>query len=212
MDNKKIGNIFKGDKVIWMVFFFLCLISIVEVFSASSELTYKGGSYVAPIIKHIGLLGIGVFLAIVTLNIKCKYFKIATPILLFISVATLAWVDFAGHSTNDAQRWLSIFGLQFQPSEIAKGTLVLATAQVLSAMQTERGADRHAMPYILVVCAFIIPFIMVENLSTAALLCAVIFFMMIIGRVPVQQLGKLIGSVALVIVLVIMTVMIFGHG
>ena len=190
-----------------MVFFFLCLISIVEVFSASSELTYKGGSYVAPIIKHIGLLGIGVFLAIVTLNIKCKYFKIATPILLFISVATLAWVDFAGHSTNDAQRWLSIFGLQFQPSEIAKGTLVLATAQVLSAMQTERGADRHAMPYILVVCAFI----MVENLSTAALLCAVIFFMMIIGRVPVQQLGKLIGSVALVIVLVIMTVMIFGH-
>ena len=211
MDNKKIGNIFKGDKVIWMVFFFLCLISIVEVFSASSELTYKGGSYVAPIIKHIGLLGIGVFLAIVTLNIKCKYFKIATPILLFISVATLAWVDFAGHSTNDAQRWLSIFGLQFQPSEIAKGTLVLATAQVLSAMQTERGVDRHAMPYILVVCAFIIPFIMVENLSTAALLCAVIFFMMIIGRVPVQQLGKLIGSVALVIVLVIMTVMIFGH-
>ena len=42
--NKKIGNIFKGDKVIWMVFFFLCMISIVEVFSASrSELlgTYR---------------------------------------------------------------------------------------------------------------------------------------------------------------------------
>ena len=211
MDNKKIGNIFKGDKVIWMVFFFLCLISIIEVFSASSELTYKGGSYAAPIIKHIGLLGVGVFLAIVTLNIKCKYFKFFTPFLLIIAVATLFWVDFAGHSTNDAQRWLSIFGIQFQPSEIGKGALVLATAQVLSAMQTERGADRHAMPYILVVCAFIIPFIMVENLSTAALLCSVIFFMMIIGRVPVQQLGKLVGSVALVIVLVVATVMIFGH-
>ena len=211
MDNKKIGNIFKGDKVIWMVFFFLCLISIVEVFSASSELTYKGGSYAAPIIKHIGLLGVGVFLAIVTLNIKCKYFKFFTPFVLIIAVSTLFWVDFAGHSTNDAQRWLSIFGIQFQPSEIGKGTLVLATAQVLSAMQTEHGADRHAMPYILMVCAFIIPFIMVENLSTAALLCTVIFFMMIIGRVPAQQLGKLIGSVALIIVLVIATVMIFGH-
>ena len=211
MDNKKFGNIFKGDKVIWMVFFFLCLISIVEVFSASSELTYKGGSYAAPIIKHIGLLGVGVFLAIVTLNIKCKYFKFFTPFVLIIAVSTLFWVDFAGHSTNDAQRWLSIFGIQFQPSEIGKGALVLATAQVLSAMQTERGADRHAMPYILVVCAFIIPFIMVENLSTAALLCSVIFFMMIIGRVPVQQLGKLVGSVALVIVLVVATVMIFGH-
>ena len=36
--NKKIGNIFKGDKVIWMVFFFLCMISIVEVFSAEHTL------------------------------------------------------------------------------------------------------------------------------------------------------------------------------
>ena len=34
--NKKIGNIFKGDKVIWMVFCFLCMISIIEVYSASS--------------------------------------------------------------------------------------------------------------------------------------------------------------------------------
>ena len=32
----KIGNLFKGDKGIWTVFLFLCLISIVEVFSASS--------------------------------------------------------------------------------------------------------------------------------------------------------------------------------
>ena len=27
MNNKSIGNIFKGDKVIWMVFFFLCMIN-----------------------------------------------------------------------------------------------------------------------------------------------------------------------------------------
>ena len=50
--NKKIGNIFKGDKVIWMVFFFLCMISIVEVFSASSNLTYKSQNYIGPIAFH----------------------------------------------------------------------------------------------------------------------------------------------------------------
>ena len=50
MNNKTLNNIFKGDKVIWMVFFFLCVISVVEVFSASSELTYKGGNYMAPIL------------------------------------------------------------------------------------------------------------------------------------------------------------------
>ena len=50
--NKRIGNLFKGDKVIWMVFFFLCMISIVEVFSASSGLTYKSQNYVGPIAYH----------------------------------------------------------------------------------------------------------------------------------------------------------------
>ena len=175
--NQKFSNIFKGDRVIWMVFFFLCIISVIEVFSASSELTYKSGSYFQPMIKHIAILILGVFLTVVTLNIKCKYFKIATPLFLIISFLTLVWVAFAGHSTNGAQRWISFLGLQFQPSEIAKGTMVLATAQILSAMQTDHGADKHAMKYILSVCFFIIPLIMAENLSTAVLLCVIIFFM-----------------------------------
>ena len=207
----KIGVIFKGDKVIWMVFFFLCLISIIEVFSASSELTFKGGNYLAPMLKHIGILIIGIFFTLVTLNIKCKYFKIATPILLLLSVLTLIWVLIAGHSTNGAKRWFSFFGLQFQPSELAKGTLVLATAQILSAMQTDYGADRNAMKYILIVCAILVPFIMVENLSTAALLCTVIFLMMIIGRVPARQLLRLVGGVVLIIGLVVGAVMAFGE-
>ena len=208
--NKKLGNIFKGDKVIWMVFFFLCLISIVEVFSASSGLTYKGGNYMAPIIKHILILGVGIFFMVVTLNIKCKYFKIATPILLIISVTTLVWVLIAGQSTNDAQRWISFLGMQFQPSEIAKGTMILATAQILSAMQTDNGADKHAMKFILLVCVVIIPFIAAENLSTAALLGVVIFFMMVVGRIPAQQLGKLIGGVVIFIVAIVTLVMVLG--
>ena len=38
-------SIFKGDKVIWIIFLFLCLISITEVFSAASTLTYKSGDH-----------------------------------------------------------------------------------------------------------------------------------------------------------------------
>ena len=209
MENK-LGNIFKGDKVIWMVFFFLCIISIVEVYSASSQLTYKGGSYLAPVIKHIGILVMGIFFMIITLNVGCRYFKIATPFLLIVSIATLLWVIIAGQSTNGAQRWISILGIQFQPSEIAKGTLVLATAQILSAMQTPTGADRNAFKYILIVSGIIIPLIMFENLSTAVLLAGVIFFMMIIGRVPTQQLGKLMGIAVLGIVFIFAMVMIIG--
>lgn len=208
--DKTLGNIFKGDKVIWMVFFFLCIISVIEVYSASAGLTYKGGHYWAPIVKHTGILLVGVFAMVVTLNIKCKYFKIVTPFLLLIAVVTLITVLLAGQSTNGAQRWISIVGIQFQPSEIAKGVLVLATAQILSAMQTEHGADKNAFKYILIVSAFIIPLIMVENLSTAMLLCMVIFMMMIIGRVPGKILGKALGVVTLLILTVFTLVMVVG--
>ena len=210
MDKKTLSNIFKGDKVIWMIFFFLCIISVVEVFSASSGLTYKSGSYFSPLIKHLGILLMGIFCMVITLNIKCKYFKILTPFMLVISFITLIWVFFAGQSTNGAQRWVSFIGIQFQPSEIAKGTLVLATAQILSALQTNHGADKNAFKFILIVCAFIVPLIGLENLSTAALLCLVILLMMVIGRVPMRQLGKLMGVTLVLILVIFAGVMLLG--
>lgn len=208
--NQKLQNIFKGDKVIWMVFFFLCVVSVVEVYSASSELTYKGGNFIAPMVKHIGLLIVGIFAMIVVLNVQCKYFKIATPFMLVLSYVTLLIVFFIGQSTNGASRWMYLFGLQFQPSELAKGALILSAAQILSAMQTENGADRRAMKYILLVAAVPVLFICVENLSTAALLCVVLYLMMVIGRVPGRQLGLLMGTVVLALGLVFTTVMVFG--
>lgn len=208
--NKRLSAIFKGDKVIWMVFFFLCLVSVIEVFSASSELTYKEGNYIGPMAKHLGILIFGVFCMLVTLNIKCKYFKIATPVLLIVSFITLILVFYLGEKTNGAQRWFSLFGQQFQPSEIAKGTLVLATAQILSAMQTDHGADRHAFKYIFIVWLCIVPLIMVENLSTAVLLSFVIFLMMIIGRVPTRQLLRVVGVVVLGAGLFLGTILAWG--
>ncbi len=210
MNKKTLSNIFKGDKVIWMIFFFLCIISVVEVFSASSGLTYKSGSYMSPLVKHLGILLMGIFCMVITLNIKCKYFKILTPFMLIISFFTLIWVFIAGQSTNGAQRWVSLIGIQFQPSEIAKGTLVLATAQILSALQTDHGADKNAFKFILIVCAFIVPLIGLENLSTAALLCLVILLMMVIGRVPMRQLGKLLGVTLAFILTVFAGVMLLG--
>ena len=88
--------------------------------------------------------------------------------------------------------------------------MVLATAQILSAMQTDHGADRHAFSYIFIVWLFIVPMIMLENLSTAALLSVVVFLMMIIGRVPVRQLMKVVAAVAVVVVIAISSVMAFG--
>ena len=189
---KQINNIFKGDKVIWAVFFLLCIVSVIEVYSASSSLGYKSGNYWKAATYHSFLLLIGVGVMVMTLNIKCKFFKLATPILVPVAFVMLILVFVCGTKENDAARWLKIGFIPIQPSEIAKGAMILATAQILSAMQTADGAAPKAMKYVLITGAFLILPIAPENLSTAAMLSVVVFLMMIIGRVPLKQLGLLV--------------------
>ncbi len=210
MSLKSLNNIFKGDKVIWMVFFLLCMISIVEVYSASSTLSYKGGNYWAPLLKHGGMLFIGFIVMIVVMNIKCRYFKIATLPALVLSVLMLIGVLLTGGVTNGASRWIEVMGIQFQPSELGKGALVLAVAQILSAMQTEAGAAKKAFKYILFLSAAIIIPISFENLSTALLASLTVLLMMFVGRVPLKQIGKLLGVGALTVVFALALVMAVG--
>ncbi len=194
-----------------MVFFFLCMISIVEVFSASSGLTYKSQNFISPILKHTGTIVMGLFIAVVTLNIPCKYFKLMTPFLLLISFITLLWVLMGGETINGANRVIEIPGFTFQPSEIAKGTMILAEAQILSAMQRENGADKDAFKYILWLAIPIVCLIGLENLSTAAMLFGIVIIMMYIGRVPYKQLGKLVGIIAGMVVVGLIFIMVVGH-
>lgn len=208
-DNTKVSK-FKGDAVIWTVFLFLCLISIIEVFSASSNLSFKTGNYLWPVIKHCELLLVGVVVMICTMNIKCRYFKIVTPFALLLSLILLIVVFFVGESTNGSQRWIDLGVVQFQPSELAKGAVILATAQILSAMQTPEGTDRRAFKYIMFVTIPMVLLIMRENLSTAVLLSAVVFLMMFIGKVPGQQLGRLLGIVLVGVAFIVTMVMVFG--
>lgn len=205
--NSKLGNLFKGDKVIWMIFFILCLVSIIEVYSASSFLTYKGGSYLGPLLKHTFYIFLGVCAMILVLNIPCKYFKIATLPALGLSILMLISVLIVGQATNGAARWVDLGFVQFQPSEIAKGALILAVAQILSALQTDSGADKQAFWWVLGVSATIILPIVFENLSTAMLIAVVVFLMMFVGRVPWSQMGKLLGVGVIGIVIAVAAIM-----
>ncbi|MBP5506784.1 MAG: FtsW/RodA/SpoVE family cell cycle protein [Prevotella sp.] len=205
-----IGNIFKGDKVIWMIFLFLCVISLIEVFSSSSSLTYNKASYWGPIVKHSLILAAGLVLMVIVQNIDCKYFKIATIFLLIISFVTLFWVLIAGQTTNGAQRWVSFLGIQFQPSEIAKGAIVLAVAQIMSAMQTEEGTEEKTFGYVLTIALPLMLLIVFENLSTAMLIGIVVVGMMFYGRVSLRKIGKLVGFVAILGLAAIIVILLVG--
>lgn len=189
----KLKNLFKGDRAIWVVYFFLCIISLVEVYSAASTLAYKDGSFLMPLLKQAVFLTVGCMCAVVVHRIPCRKFKVlpvflGLPILFLVMFTTLY-----GSMTNGAARWLGLGIFQFQPSELAKGIVIISVALILARMQRERGADRKAFKYILIVTMAFDVFILPENLSTAALLFGVVFVMMWVGRVPYLQLGKLMG-------------------
>lgn len=193
-------NLFKGDKVIWIIFLLLCLVSIIEVFSASSTLTYKSGDHWRPITMHIILMAVGAIAVIIVHNIPCRWFK-TFILLLPVSWILLGSVLLVGMVTNGARRWIDLGFFQFQPSELAKMGTIITVAYILSRMQEENGANPKAFRYILWVTGGTCALIFSENLSTAVLLALSVFLMMYIGRIPFRQLGKLmaIGIGALIL-------------
>lgn len=182
-------NLFKGDKVVWVVFMLLCFISIIEVFSAASTLVYNTGDYWGPVRQHCIFLIAGTIIVLIVQHIPLRMFKLA-PVLLIFSWGMLIYVMLKGARTNDAARWIEI-GFRFQPSELTKMALIMTIAFILAFAQEANGASKKAFKYILIFTVPSLLLIAPENLSTALLLGGVVFLMMIIGRTPLKQLGKL---------------------
>lgn len=181
----------KGDRVIWTIFFLLCLISLVEVFSATSTLVYKQGVW-APILKHAGFLLFGAFLVFIVQNIPYNIFKIAVPVGIPVATFFLILVLAMQKMTNGAARWIPLGPFQFQPSEMAKGVVVIFVAHTLASMRNKDGYAPRAFKPILWVAVPFIALILPENLSTAAILTLVVFLMLLVGRVPSKQIYKLL--------------------
>lgn len=192
------SKLFKGDRVIWVIFMFLCLISVVEVFSATSTIAYKNANHWAPIVRHATFLLGGFVLVLLLHNVPCRFFPIFI-LLLPVSVLMLIVTPFVGINANDAHRWLEVMGVQFQPSEFAKLASIVYIAFLLS--KRGRFTENQIFKYILIgvgiTCVLILP----ENFSTAFMLFGVCFLMMFIGQLPFSKLAKLGGVLLLALVI-----------
>ena len=194
------GSLFKGDKGVWMIYFFLCMISLVEVYSASSRLTFEGGHHWAPMVSQAGFLLFGFLIILFVHRIPCKWFMLLPFVLLPVAILLLLMAVLGGGEINGTNRWLSIGSVSFQPSEVAKAALLMTAAMVLAKTQAEReeyvrGKKRKVVGAIkgkrylafaivggaaLLICGLII----LDNVSTALMLFTVVIVMMFIGPVP----------------------------
>jgi len=194
----------KGDKVIWAVVIVLSVISLLAVYSSTGTLAYRyqSGNTEYYMIKHFLILAFGLLFMYFAHLIKFTYYSRIFQIALYIAVPLLILTFFVGLNLNEAKRVLPLpFNLSFQTSDLAKLTLVIYLARLLTKKQDEIKSFKSAfvplMLPVLLVCGLILP----ENFSTAALLFVTCLVLMFIGRVNMTYILSLVGLgiVALVI-------------
>lgn len=200
-----IRQLFRGDGAIWIIFLLLGIISLIEVYSASSTLAYSSGNAYGPIVRHAGFLLLGTIVILVTHSFHYKYVTLIGAFLFVLSFALLVLTPVIGVRVNNAARWISFFGIQFQPSEFAKLAIIIFTAFVLSKTQRSDDSRRKAFWIILTVTLVFAGLIFFENLSTAVLLCTVVFLMMFLGRVNAKKLLFLGGGVVLLVAILFLS-------
>lgn len=184
------SKLFKGDRVIWIIFMFLCLISVVEVFSATSTIAYKNANYWAPIIRHATFLVVGFFFVLIIHNLPTR-FSVILGLLLPVAIFLLLITPFIGVEINGERRWLNILGITFQPSEIAKLCSVCYMALVLSRRNVL--TSKQMFWYILIGVGITCACILYNNGSTAIMLGMIMLMMMFIGQVGFKRILILIG-------------------
>ena len=197
-------NKIKGDKIIWLVVLLLSVVSLLAVYSSTGTLAYKyqGGNTEYYMIKHFIILVFGLFLMYLAHLIKYTYFSRIFQIALWIAIPLLGLTLVIGLDLNEAKRVLPLpFGLTFQTSDLAKLTLIMYLARMLTKRQDVIKDFRQAfVPIVipvLIVCFLILP----ANFSTAAILFTTSLVLMFIGRVSLKHIFSMVG-IGVVILLV----------
>lgn len=181
-----------GDMVVWMIFLLLCMISVVEVYSASSNMSFKTGHYWGPIVEHGSYVIVGIALAWVIHLFPCNIFKLLSTFLLHVvAYPMLIYVLFFGSKVNAAARWLVIGGKTIQPSEIAKIALVGFAAFILATLRDGNNASKLACKIVVVEVLAVVGLIVTENASTAGIIFLVMYGICFFARVPNKYLGWL---------------------
>lgn len=199
-------RLFKGDKIIWIVLVVLFALSFIEVFSATSTIAYKNNNYWQPISLHVTYMMIGIAVAWIVHNMPMTWLKNLAPVGYWAGIVFLIWAMVAGVSINGETRWVSLFGINIQSSEIAKLGLIMFAAKILGEGE-EEGENKDVMKKVLIATGLVCALIFTSNLSTVILICFTIYLMLFIGKVPKVQMWKLTGAGFLVGVVALSAIM-----
>lgn len=192
----------KGDKIIWLVIFLISLISLLSVYTGVGSPALKAhGSTGYHLIRHTFLLGLGLLVTFLVHKMDYRIFAKYSTVLLLITIPVLAYTIFFGTEINEARRWIRIFGLSFQPSDLGKVTLLIYLAKVLTEKQDViKDFSKAFLPTVGVI-TLIALLIAPSNLSTAGVIFMTGLMLMFIAGVDLKYIGGLMAVGVLAAVL-----------
>ncbi len=177
-----------ADKYIWAIYIALLVISVIELYSASSR-EISAGNIFSPLVRHGGMLVVGFGIVALLSRVKYVYFRTLTQIFVVFAVLLGVYVLFKGDVINGARRSTTILGIALQPAEMLKLAVVLFLALVLSRSQEEEGVTTAGVIKVAIFVLICGGLLLPQGLTNTLLLMGISFAMMLIGRVQFWKFG-----------------------
>ncbi len=188
---------------------FLAGFGLTMVLSSSSVESYlEDDGFFAGFLKQAGFAVIGVPLMLVVSRLPIVFWKRVAPIALIGSCVLQALVVFTplGVGTGGNTNWLNLFGIQFQPSELIKVSLVLWIALIVSRKEEFLADWKKGLAPILITSGVAIGLVLLGNdLGTVFVLAAMLLGGLYFAGVRLRMLGALVGAGAVLFLLTVVT-------
>ena len=177
-----------GDKYIWGVYIFLIIVSVIELYSASSR-EVTASNVLAPIMRHGFMLLLGFGVVVGLSRVKYKVFNHGITVFALAALLIAVYVLFKGQIINGARRSMSLFGIALQSAELLKIAVVLVIARVIAFNQERGGVTTFGVAR----CAFFVllcsGLLFTQGLTNTLLLMGISISMMLIGGIQNRKLG-----------------------
>ena len=197
-------NLQNIDKTFWWLFLTLIVVAVIALFSASSTLVYMHHSALGPIGQQMFFIVLGIAAAFGIQYIPSYWVRFGGYVLLVVSTLLVYSTMLPGNplvvTINGASRWVRLAGITFQPSELAKLSLIIVVADQLARIRTEADKKKYFLRTLLISGVVMLP-VMVSNLSTAVLIGLIIFCLWILARIPWQYTMSVVGIAVVALVL-----------
>ena len=200
------------DPVFLFLVLLLLAVGLIMLYSASSaQSRYDTGYQIST--KYLQKQGICALIGLVAMAFFSRipaqvWYRLAWP-LYAVSIVLLLSVLVIGQQVNGARRWITIAGIQFQPSEIAKFTMILVFARLTRVFGSRAKTFRFGvLGFGMALMGILVPLALEKHLSAILLMGMVAVVMMFVAGSPIRWLLAGAGGA---VVFVIIYISLMGY-